>query len=81
MSGELDEMNEFAFMVYMQKAFRAFTTQRDISHAERITTLNSFNDYLNTRMLREENPIYLHIVGDLLSLGINKKNHKSFVLS
>ena len=73
-------MNEFAFMVYMQKIFRAITTQRDISHQERIEGLNKFNEYVDGRMKREENPIYLHIIGDLLDLNLNKRGTTSQAL-
>lgn len=71
-SGELDSLNEFQFMVMMQKTVRGFTTQRDVPISVRGQAIDRMSDYLNERLAKDENPIYLHEVGDFLTLLLNQ---------
>lgn len=63
-SGKLDEMNEFQFMVFVQKTSKAFLTQRNIPPQERSAVQNAFNQYIIGRIEKDESPIYLHEVAD-----------------
>lgn len=62
-------MNEFQFMIFLQKLVRACANQRELSIEDRTHTLDAMNNYLRERLERDENPIYLHQVGDFLCMG------------
>jgi len=59
-------MNEFQFMVFLQKACRAFNTQRDVPMHERSQAADKLSVYLCERLEADESPIYLHEVGDFI---------------
>lgn len=58
-------------MVFLQKATRAFTTQRDVQISVRGKALDDMSNYLQTRLQKEKDPIYLHEVGDWITLSMN----------
>lgn len=70
-NGELDEMNEFQFMVFMQKMTRSMSTNREIPIQVKSENVEKLYEYLNLRLEKDENPIYLHEIGDWLSLTFN----------
>jgi len=64
-------MNEFQFMVFLQKANLAINTQRDVPIHERAQGVDKLSAYLCERLEADENPIYLHEVGDNIIAKLN----------
>lgn len=78
--GDLDEMNEFQFTVYMQKVNRAFTNQRDVSIPVRGKAIDAYNKYLQKKLEEDASPIYLHLIGEHLAAYVNRNRGSSYAL-
>ena len=78
--GDLDEMNEFQFTVYMQKVNRAFTNQRDVSGPVRGKAIDAYNRYLQKKLEEDASPIYLHLIGEHLAAHVNRNRGSSYAL-
>jgi len=62
-------------MIFLQKATRAFTSQRDVPMPQRLPILDKFSGYLLERMQRDESSQvcgYLHEVGDYVTISMNR---------
>ena len=78
--GDLDQMNEFQFTVYMQKANRAFTNQRNVSNELRYKAIDAYNRYLQKKLEEDPNPIYLHLIGENLVNWVNRNRGTGYSL-